>query len=278
MTPLPRNHISEAVRWHLHLGAHKTATTHIQQTLAAASLQAGFVPLKELRSATSELFETRRTIAKLKFPPAVKALVGRCELAVLSEENWLGQAWEGCAFPPYAELDQRLDIVGTLRGPKRAFLAIRHPADYAASVYSEALRHHPSAVALEDVKARWLAGGSPWFDVAQRIARHFPLRVWQFEDYRANSGAILTELTGEAGPFPDVPDPPATMRLTQEMIDATERARAAGEPLVALRHLPRTGETRFEMFSEAERGELGQAYAADIARIESELPGVLMRF
>ena len=273
------SHITDFVRWHLHLGVHKTATTHIQQTLVAAKLQAvSVVPLSILRPATQPVLDHGRFFKGSRFKKSVAQLVGKQTRIVLSEENWLGHAHEGCAFPPYPNAMRRLKAVKALNGNKQAFLAVRHPADFAASIYSEAIRHHPDLVSLKEVKAHWLEGGSPWFELVGRIGRYFPLRIWRYEDYRDNRHAILCEITGSQGPFPDIPDPPSTKRISHEAVEAIEEAREKGWPLPDVSRLLVDRGRRFEMFTPEERDWLGKAYERDLCKIEYEMDGVLMRF
>ena len=127
--------------WRYHLGAHKTATTHIQEVLRSQRLKLReqgirYIPLDELRSATYEILESTR-FPKLKFD---LLRFGAPKATILSEENFMGYPIEACSFPLYPRMEHRLEIIK--RRPAVAFLAIRNPADFAASVYSEAARRH----------------------------------------------------------------------------------------------------------------------------------------
>lgn len=274
------------MEWRLHLGAHKTATTHLQLTLGAARdelLKRGidYIPLDRLRPPTDRVLKAERFFRAWKFKRAVSPLMSGASIAILSEENWLGYPFEACRFPPYQDAGTRLGAIKGLGGKFSAFLAIRNPADFAASVYAETMRHDPDKVSLEGVRRAWLEGGSPWFGLVSEITRHFPkLVVWQFEDYATHYRDIATMIAGIKLDWPEIAVPDLTRRLPLETIVSLESLRASdgSAPKAGSLRPPMDGGTRFEMFTPEERLHMTSAYQRDMRRIQDQFPNMLTRF
>ena len=266
--------------WRIHLGVHKTATTHLQTVLNTVSGDLAdrgisHVPIETLRPATDLIFRPpglRRRLFGAKQPPlwqVLTGLAGPADTIVLSEENWMGEAWEACLAPPYPQMEQRL---AKLADPPKGdslhlYLSIRHPADFATSVVGEALRHHPGKVSIDDARAAWLAAKLPWHALVERLSTTFPgtpLTVWPYDSYRAHARTIAETLTGvPITTFPDIPDPTATKRPS-----AQEVARMTGKG-------KSLGNESFTLFSPEEHKALGETYKADLAMIRQDFPGVL---
>uniref|UniRef100_UPI0025F80B4F hypothetical protein n=1 Tax=Sphingomonas sp. TaxID=28214 RepID=UPI0025F80B4F len=167
------------MHWRLHLGLHKTATTHLQLSLEAIRPQLAergvdFIPLDELRRATHLNFDWAKRFKGFKFRRDVRSVSSRLKTTILSEENWLGHPYEGCAFPPYPRAIERLKTITKLGGTFSVFLAVRNPGQFVPSIYSEALRHHPERVLHNQTRNAWLDGGSPWSELVETISRTFP--------------------------------------------------------------------------------------------------------
>lgn len=271
------------MQWRLHLGAHKTATTHLQLTLNIVRHQlkakgTDYIPLGELRDATDPVLKQERYFRAMKFRRALRPLLNGSRSVILSEENFLGYPYQGCSFPPYQGAGERLDVIRKLGGDFVVFLSVRHPAQFAASIYAEAMRHDPNKVSLEGVRRDWLDGGSPWLALLETIAARFPdVRVWRYEDYREHRAAITEAVTGLQLALPPIGEPQLTKRLSQETITALEAIRAEGFPVPKAGILEEPG-ARFEMFSDEEQDILTTAYERDLERIEKRFPGALMRF
>ena len=250
------------MHWRLHLGVHKTATTHLQlslESIRSSLAQQGvdYIPLDVLRSATAKDFDHAKRFKAFKFRRAIRSVTSGLNVTILSEENWLGHPYEGCQFPPYPRASERLGVIAKLGGTFSAFLSVRNPAQFAASIYSEAMRHHPQLVSLDRTRDAWLAGGSPWFGLVETISRTFPnLKVWRYEDYSTQVAA--SQLAGVPVTVPPIPEPELTKRLSTESIWAIEQGRPPG-----------TGGARFEMFSADEQLRLSDAYDADVERIRA---------
>ena len=269
-------------QWRIHIGAHKTATTHLQATLeriSEALRQDGVAvaTMTQLREATGPLL--RRPGLRARLMPRVPgsdlatvlgALGRGADRVVLSEENWIGEAFEGAACPPYPDATRRLSrIVQALPGRDvTLYLAVRHPAEFASSVYAEALRHHPGKVDALRMRHYWLAAETPWSDLIARLQTACPsaaIVVWRYETYRARRQEITERLVGlNLPPLPEIDDPGLTVRPPPDDIAAAapHRDRAAFHVL----------EGRSSLFSQAEYDRLTAHYAAECRLIAADPP------
>lgn len=289
--------------WRIHIGAHKTATTHLQETLtlvrpALAARGLDYIPNPLLRERLfARTLWRRRPLARLpvvgpwQMREAIEAVVDPLRLGpdtvVLSEENILGIPDQILRVPFYPQVAQsvaRLASLGT-RAKLVLFLSVRGYDTLLPSAYAESLKFRPPREGGFN-PARLLAGTPSWHDLVTRIHRAapgVPLRIWRQEDYRENAQAIMASVCGiELGPLPDISDPSWTRSPTAEGIRAAEaldpglsmaeRRNRVGEVYAA------SGGERYRPFGEAERAELRARYAADLARIEQDFPGEIMRF
>lgn len=292
--------------WRIHIGAHKTASTHVQETLALMRPQLlargiDFIPNDLVRaSGLAKALAARRLATRLPLlrGRAVQGMMARCldplragpVTMVLSEEKLLGGSQQVFAAPMYPAAERIAPLLASLAGRAEValFLSIRSLDAQMPSAYVQELKFLPPLEGgFDNLKARVLARPPSWFDLVRRIraaAPAVPLRVWRQEDYRTHSAAILTALCGrDVGPLPDMEDPYWTKSPDLEAVRAAE-ALPADMPRDARRarvlEIFRTAGDgpRFEPFAEAERAVLREAYAADLARIADLGPDVLMRF
>ncbi|MEL7463374.1 MAG: hypothetical protein AAFN79_04870 [Pseudomonadota bacterium] len=274
---------------HLHLGAHKTATTHIQAILrenaprlAAAGLE--WAPPSELRA----LIGRGRTAAAQMAPiPSLRAAVaaerlrrwarGRTRL-ILSDENSLGlttEMMETGALYPAARARLRL-LRNAARGrPLAVFLAIRDYAPFFTGVHAQSIRDG-AALALTERDLRRLAAlPRRWPNVIADIRRALPgaaLTIWRFEDYGALKAEIPRLITGidDLAPHRRVsmrtPSAPAI-----EAIFAAAAARPDGripkEDYARLRQS--IDGPRYMPFDERRQARMSAVYAEDIAALKA---------
>ena len=210
----------------LHVGAHKTATTHLQHSIIGSTRvveQAGirFFGPPHLRKPGTRIearfnlpFNPRKTVADLRPAPVVLAemLAGGRRL-VLSEENFIGSLFDrrhpgpfhAIPAPLYPEAAARVTALAEVAAPGQGIdlcLAIRDPAGFLNSAYGLALQAG-SSVPVLNFKRRNPMALVDWADLVARLraARGVGrLTVWRFEDYAATFGAVTAALLG-----PDVP-------------------------------------------------------------------------
>jgi len=294
-------------QWRIHLGAHKTATTHLQETLAVirhdlAGQGVDFIPNALVREHNlAGVVGGRRFLARL---PVVGAAAMRYaiemmlaplrigpDVVVISEENVLGMPGHLLTAPPYPHLPVNVGRLASLAGRAEVvfFLSIRSYDALVSSAYVETLKHAPPPPGgFEATRARLLARPPTWFDLVSRIhaaAPGIPLRIWRQEDYRPKSRAIMEELCGRPlGPLPQISDPTWTRSPSAAAI-ATVEALSGDLPQVERTARVRSifaaadpGADRFQPFAPAERQRLRALYEADLERIARAHPGVLMPF
>lgn len=220
-------------RFRLHLGAHKTATTHIQQTLNAMrdTLSNGGVDFCYYQDLRTNGFPSHFRTGTA----SAKRMKGRLDLlrsgqpcVLVSDENWIGGMGDALAPDPYPDLRDKLRGIAPLYEGRveGVFFAIRNMADCLPSAYAEALRFHTKFVGFERyLRARMRAGGS-WVGVIERLRAAFPgipITVWRYEDYRGNAHSLLNTLTGLDLPAPpDLREPARTRSPSASAIAAIE--------------------------------------------------------
>ncbi|WP_162784689.1 hypothetical protein [Paracoccus suum] len=200
----------------LHVGAHKTATTHLQSRLNDARPRlwprhiACICPQQtreaEIQLSTMAQFPGRWPKKELAWRKRLELIesegVTRC---VISDENLIGEIrrgslvdGEGTIYPQAARrLESLLDILG--RKPDQIFLGLREPASFVTSAFGMWMRAG-EGVLIED----FLGDADPrrirWADLARRLGT-LPgqphLTVWRFEDYPRIRNRVVAALVGE---------------------------------------------------------------------------------
>ncbi|MEP2781554.1 MAG: hypothetical protein ABJO67_06955 [Pseudoruegeria sp.] len=192
----------------LHVGAHKTASTHFQKILensADALAQAGvrYVGPSFLRSTGLSLRRylgiSERGSARAS-QAAMEELAGDCRCVFLSEENLLGHMYQGDGsefVPPYPKADLRIEQIvnGLPNCDVNLLLSVRDPASYFVSTYSQALMrgdYRRFSDFASDVRPEEME----WSNLIRRL-RLIPdlndLFVWRHEDYPA----VLPKVFGQ---------------------------------------------------------------------------------
>lgn len=280
----------------IHLGAHKTASTHLQLSLArvrdqlrAAGLflaepsmlreEAAVIPLSQA------LADGEGCSAQAACRDLLAGARGDAPDLLLTEENILGGTRRGTMFSrrglfyPHADrrLRQAIDIVGG--GPVTLYLALRDPASFQVSAFSLQL-----LLGNELELASYLQGRDPvqvdWAGLIGRlrevdgVAR---IVTWRYEDYPALRPRLLDMLLppGLAGLVPD--PPPSNESLTQPgyewflksvMADSEADLRTLARKARA-RFRRRDGHAPLQLLDEATRERSARAYAAELDRIRA---------
>ncbi|MGV6811427.1 MAG: hypothetical protein ACWA47_04210 [Brevirhabdus sp.] len=195
----------------LHVGAHKTATSHLQRSLqrnrpALRSVGARFFPTNKYRREIAPFHAALRNgtpLAELRAeldPMLANAAQGMDRL-ILSDENILGQL-------PRVARDARLYPWGR-EGAQRAvrllgdrevelFLSIRNPVGFLQSAYSESLLHGPFQP-FERFLSPFNPGSLRWSRLIEELMRAtgvLRITVWRFEDYPRLRQKVVETLTG----------------------------------------------------------------------------------
>lgn len=289
--------------WRVHIGVHKTATTHLQRTLelrrnALREQGLDYVPVSDLRARGFS-----KTLRKCVGASGLRGLIGRARIRqdlrqivsdirglgddlLISEENIIGNAGKILNNPLYSGEHLKIACFMDLIPPQdsvRLFVAIRCLDTLAPSAYAQSLRLKRPEFAFSDIRESILASTPSWFEFVVRIMAAAPratLTAWRYEDYRRNRDAITRRVCGvDPGPLPDLPVPQQTRTPGRDAIAAAESLprTLAGDAWRAevARIFAESDATvpAFAPFSGAEISHLQLAYQTDIERI-SELPSV----
>lgn len=277
----------------LHVGAHKTATTHLQQTLQANAgviARAGVTCLcpPDLRGGTLRL----GFIASGGGAPedARAALGGRLTGAkevLISEENILGTAHDPeiprqGRFYPQAEARLARVIDACAITPVRLMLGVRDPAGFLVSAYGQRLlagRIAPFGAYLRGCEPAALR----WSELVGRlcaVAGVSGCTVWRYEDWPAVAPDVLAAMLPESlaaaiEVAPAVSNPGLSQRAQRWVLRRHSRGETDAQTArVARMKFPKSEtEPAFQPLREDTRTRSAAAYARDLAAL-TELPGV----
>ncbi len=199
----------------LHLGVHKTATTHLQKYWVACNVLNAAVfcpPLDAVRTHLTPACGDKRGAAATKEARAwlARACEGRSRV-VLSDENFLGNCegnFERRALYPDARA--RLERLAALLGDTRinVMICVRGYADYLRSAWCESIRHTPYKPFREMYQPFDLASRG-WEHVVQDVLDALPganVACWRYEDLaraRPAIAAALFDVEPDRLPAPD---------------------------------------------------------------------------
>ncbi len=205
---------AEQVTVALHIGAHKTATTHLQRSLLAAQddlrdIGVQFHGPRSFRWGQPSLLQ-RFAIAdkpsgpvKAIDPQAFDTLRDGAGRLILSEENFPGTFMNDkgrLRRPLYPDGPRRIaELVGRMPvDGADVFLAIRQPTRLLNSAFSQRL-HAKRDVTLEKFLKRNAIELVDWVRLIDRLRRTpgvKSLTVWRYEDYAALFPQIIAGLAG----------------------------------------------------------------------------------
>lgn len=282
----------------IHVGAHKTASTHLQQSLRSVmpQMQAAGIHYSD---AAHWRGWPMRLAAALEDGPQGQQLLRRLRARfdpidefwphqILSEENILGtlrpDSLMGDRFI-YPQAERRMNrLCGAFRRrPATVCLGVRNPLDFFNSAFSMRVMGG-RALVWEDYLDGYDPATVSWTGLARRLlaARGVArLIVWRYEDYAALRPALLARLL-PADVAAAVPDGPRAvvglsqaayddfLRRAMDDIDAdlTQLAREAEQ-----RHPRGEGNPRLTLGDAALAAACADAYAADMETLAA-LPGV----
>ena len=286
--------------WRLHIGAHKTATTHLQETLICHRewlLQHGtdFLPMEAVRALAlppyAGLYDWRfrlgwpmrrrieRSVAPLRRGP------GRI---VISEENLIGGVRGLVSWPFYPAAVSRLRSFAALSRSRgmHLFLSVRSFEKLLSSAYAQELRFRYLPGGFEPIRATALRSPPSWTELVTRIHETLPnarLQIWKHEDYRRSEREIMSRFCGVELPLGEaLPVPTSTRSPSAQAIAALE---ALDPTLNRPAHVAAakrivdadTGDEGFAPFSASEKTLLRNAYEEDLERLTKLFPNMLMR-
>jgi hypothetical protein len=231
----------------LHLGVHKTATTHLQHSLrdsrealvAAGVRYYGPDSLRLRGRSIEQMFglgksgRQRRSVAD-----QIAFLAKSGHRILLSEENFAGRPIDGngaIVRPVYPLASERVRALAAKLAAEEVafdlFLSIRSPATYVTSSYSQALLGGYFTAPAE-FAARNPPTSIDWTGFVRSLAEIPHLRrfiVWRYEDYAAVLPEILNAMMGfEAASVVKLSTAIANQGLSAQALDRFLEARASG--------------------------------------------------
>lgn len=295
----------------VHVGVHKTASTHLQRTLEAqtehlrqqgidvltpdqisahiAAYRPGRLDRLSLRLRGSLPGGVRRREAA-RFAAALRPLWTGAPEALLSAEHFVGKPSAALLDPMYRFL-HRLEIAHEMVGdrPLEVYVAIRSLDGFLPSAYAEALRWpFEQRQRFETLAARARANPPSWLGVIDRLRRAAPrarLRVWTYDDYRRDARALCSALVGrDLAPMEELPRPAETATPSAEAVRQVEAMglpeTSARIPIVAriFKENPATADCLpFNPLSPEDRARLRARFEADLAELDRRHPGMRLR-
>lgn len=278
-------------RWLIHIGLHKTGTTHIQDQLSLMApmlVETGisYVGRDFLRD--EGLLNILRKEGSFRFAPSYlrRVLAARrlkdaghsSGTILISDENISGRVGEVFVDPPYPRLDRHLRAVRDITGQDLSILVcVRNPATLLPSAYAQMIRFEPPKRSLAEYIEKWMKTPPRWPALFDRIRAIFPraeIIAWTFEDYASNPGMVFRGLVGLDIETPDLLEiSPSTMRPTREAITAIETLpkhlrRIAYQAAASQLILENQSGTRFEPLNQEQLGEIGRNYESDLRSME----------
>jgi hypothetical protein len=211
MTATPYN-----FRVHIHLGAHKTASTFIQTWLAKnqgflTDNHIAYVPLGKLRKCFSLEFSRLSKSTEDVTPAMVEQLrdilfaeaescgfdLASTRLFILSEENILGSVASLSATGVlYPDIKKRMALLARIfeNYEIQPFLALRNYCEFYPSAYAERLRQG-HVKPFDNYVGKLNLLGNSWTNIIESIEAELGMtKLWSYEQFRGNAHIILSEL------------------------------------------------------------------------------------
>lgn len=258
----------------LHIGAHKTASTHLQKSLEAAADQLAdwdvcFLGPKDLRKDGVPL---NKRIARGQTAPD---MAGTCDELVISEENLMGPQFKATARKPlYPQGAKKVAaITEALEGADvTLFMAVRDPATWLASLYAHAVFNGKAHEGIVEFCGAKTPEKLRWSDLVAELAETNRVVVWPQEEYADLFPRIIEEMLGEGAEIDPIENRvnasisgAAIAILEREGADRPEPQKSAR---MAKAQFPVRGpEDKFQPWSKAVLAASRAAYEADLNRI-----------
>ena len=288
-----------ATKWKIHLGAHKTATTHIQDIaeqqyeklhhqgidyISRGNIRSHKVLAKPGRFHWREKFNSKPLVSA--FHHRLKKLRRGGDTVVLSEENFLGNATALLSSNFYSKPSPYLKIIDSLskNNEVSVFLSIRPQVNIIPSAYIQVLRTHQLNHGFERIKKEIIENPPSWVTLIRTLKESLPdvkLTVWTMEDYLRDKDAVLSLLFGTE--FPHFEDIKAPSRTKSPSLEAIRKIELLPSDILIKEYRKRVtkiiqndqGKIKFSPFTESELTILNDQYNSDLSTIQHEFPGML---
>ena len=274
----------------LHLGAHKTATTYMQDAMELSREELresgiGYVPLMELRPRVTE----RLGFGRLGLHGAVNRLLSEyrgCKRLIISDENIIGGLRPSAKWGFYPKHRERLaKLLGKLgRQDCKIYFATRSYDEFISAMYCEYIRHR-AFVGAEAYLRNFEYGAFSWAKIVETFVTLIGaenVHVWRYEDFPAAQDQVFAALidapanlvlrpTGRVRESLSVRavQTLASLEPARNPDEARARAKAA-----AAAHPKGSDDPPFSAFSSAMSQTLRARYESEISRLPHAFPGI----
>ena len=185
-----------------HLGAHKTATTYMQNRLKAnnATLRANNVYYPGIGEMRKHFTYNINDETPNEFTTKMLALRDTHTI-LLSDENMAGGIDDVLRLGrQYLETGRKLTRYCAIMGTDQpvVFLALREYSSFVISIYCEYLRHYPF-IDFESFARQYAASNFDWVSVIQEMVTAVPkvkIYLWDFADFAVLEERIFAAMTG----------------------------------------------------------------------------------
>jgi hypothetical protein len=274
----------------LHLGAHKTATTYMQDAMELSREELrksdiGYVPLTELRPRVTRRLDFGR--------PGLQGAVNRlldeyrgCKRLIISDENIIGGLKPSAKWGFYPKHRKRLaKLVGKLgRQDFQIYFATRSYDEFISAMYCEYIRHQ-AFVGTEAYLRNFAYGAFSWGKIVETFVTLIGadnVHLWRYEDFPAAQDQIFASLIDAPADLVQKPTgrvrESLSVRAVQTLAsleparnpdEARARARAA-----AAAHPKGSDNPPFTAFSSAISQTLRARYESEISLLPHTFPGI----
>lgn len=274
----------------LHLGAHKTATTYMQDGLELSrgvlrQSGIGYVPLTELRPSITE----RLGFGRPGLQTAVNRLLDEyrgCNRLIISDENIIGGLKPSPKLGFYPKHRKRLaKLLGKLgRHDFEIYFATRSYDEFISAMYCEYIRHR-AFVEVETYLRNFEYGAFRWSKIVETFVTLVGAEnvyLWRYEDFAAAQDEIFAALIDAPADMVQRPtgrvreslsmaavQTLASLDPTDDADEARARARAA-----AAAHPKGPDNPAFSAFIPAASRTLRARYESEISRLRHDFPGI----
>lgn len=193
----------------LHIGAHKTATTHFQRSMVnnedfCNRNSLTFLPTKLFREYLTPIERRSHLFGEFdacfdEFQAVLNAAIGSNERLFLSEENILKLSHPLGERELYPKSVEKLSRVRRLIGPEPidVYISIRNYADFLPSIYIEYIKNF-KYLDFSEFMAMSNGQVGSWTSLIQRISTNLApsdkLFIWTYEGYSRDCKTVLQKI------------------------------------------------------------------------------------
>ncbi|MCW8091285.1 hypothetical protein [Alteromonas sp. ASW11-130] len=293
-----------AKEYRIHVGAHKTATTHFQDTLEQIFLHntlknIEYLPREISRAKFNRL--TRRNLSPLRFSFLKKQYVKKVfsesfphsETVLLSEENILGLPVDLLSSKVYQF--HNLEFIKYLANYAhiKIYLSIRNFHYVLSGAYVTDLRFQPiNAISaknqfMENLGAADIPSWLPLVDMMQSELPDVEIYIWTQEYYHQNFKEILRKyVPSNDFEIPLIEEPLSTQTPSFDAINTVEKIIANNaisnypnwreECEKIYSQNPGDNENKFSLFNSEQKALFQRQYQQDLEKIQQQFPDLML--